>query len=142
MTALRSQNEFWVQEFCHPHNGESTACLCASEDTEGGGGVDERCKLLSPGATYVYTGIALLFLGLPHLCQHGGRLKTGIISISRFGVGGGEGFCSQVLVVFFFVLHWKRGRVGTPTLRRAQVEASIISGMTVWPWHQLDLNQS
>lgn len=38
MTALRSQNEFWVQEFCHPHNGESTACLCASEDTESGGG--------------------------------------------------------------------------------------------------------
>lgn len=31
MTSLRSQNEFWVQEFCHLHNGENATSLCASQ---------------------------------------------------------------------------------------------------------------
>lgn len=61
------------------------------------------------------------------------------------GVGvstrGREVSVSHVLVVVVFVLHQKRGRVGTFTLR-AQIVVSTIPGMTVWPWHLSDLNQS
>lgn len=70
----------------------------------------------------------------------------------RFGLKGPEGVWAflaeggasrpHVLVVFFFVLHWKRGRVGTFTVRRARIVVSTITGMNDWPWYQLDLNQS
>ena len=87
---------------------------------------------------------------MTHLYQHGGWLKIGIVEhLWRFGLRGqvgflpeGGSFCSQVLVVFFFVLHWKRGRAGSFTLRRARIVTSTITGMTAWPWHQVDLNQS
>lgn len=43
----------------------------------------------------------------------------------------GERVCvPHVLAVFFFVLHWKRGRVGASTPRRAQIVVSTITGMT------------
>lgn len=48
----------------------------------------------------------------------------------------------QVLADFFFVLHWKRGRAGSCTPRRARIVVSTFKGMIMWPWHRLDLHQS
>lgn len=87
MTSLRSQKEFWAQEFCHPHNG----CLCASLRTHKATGMRMNATmLLNPGAVGIHRGIAFLFLCLILLYQHGGRLKTGILSISGDLVSKGK----------------------------------------------------
>lgn len=79
--------------------------------------------LLSPGTTDTQLGITFLFLCLIQLSTWRGQHR------SRFGLkvqGGRGGFsqrsCSAPGVSgFFFVLHWKRGRAGPCTLRRARI---------------------
>lgn len=46
-----------------------------------------------------------------------------------------EGVSASRVSVVFFVLHWKRGSVGTVTLKRAGVVVSTAAGRTGWPWY-------
>ena len=113
MTSLRSQNEFWAQEFCHLHNGENTTSLCTSQPW--GHRLHWHCFSLP-----------LPDLPLPAWCVAQDRHRQASPETWSQRASGPWGFLpeagsfiSQVSVAFFFVLHWKRGSAGMLTLRRA-----------------------